>query len=292
MGTLETEGGTMSFTRRDLLKLGAGAAAMCAAGVRPAGLRAAQANGKIPIALQLYSVRDVAPKDVPGTIEAVAKMGYQGVEFAGYYGQKADDLRKMLDQNGLKCCGTHTGLPTLAGDALKATVEFNKILGNEFLIVPSLPHTNMASVAALIDTAKLLTDLAERMKDSGMKVGYHAHGQDFKPLADRIPWEVLFSNAGPAVLMQLDVGNCMQGGGDPIAELKKFPHRSSTIHLKEHGGPKGAVVGEGDVPWKEIFALCETTGDTQWYIVEQESYRNSSMESVERCLKNLRNMGK
>jgi len=64
-------------------------------------------------------VRDVAAKDVPGTIEAVAKMGYQGVEFAGYYGRKAEDLRKILDQNNLKCCGTHTGIDTLKGDALK-----------------------------------------------------------------------------------------------------------------------------------------------------------------------------
>ena len=74
--------------------------------------------------------------------------------------------------------------------------------------------------------------------------------------------------------------------------MKKLPHRSATIHLKEHGGPKGAVIGEGDVPWKEVFELCETTGDTEWYIVEQESYRGSSLESVKLCLANLHKMGK
>jgi sugar phosphate isomerase/epimerase len=282
----------MTFNRRDLLKLGMGATALCAAGVRPAKLLADDEQKKIPIGLQLYSVRDACAKDLPGTLDAVAKMGYQGVEFAGYYDRKAEELRKMLDDRKLKCCGTHTALSTLTGDALKPTAEFNQILGNKFLIVPSLPAENMASIAALMDTAKLLTDLAEKAKDLGMRVGSHAHAQDFKPLADRIPYEVIFSNAGPSVVMQLDTGNCMEGGGDPVAILKKFPGRSATIHLKEHGGPKGAAIGEGDVHWKEIFKLCETTGGTQWYIAEQEDYKDSPLESVDSCLMNLRKMGK
>jgi sugar phosphate isomerase/epimerase len=283
---------TIHFPRRSLLKVGAGAAAAWAVGLRLPSVCADQPAKKIPIGLQLYSLRDVAAKDVSGTLEAVAKMGYRGVEFAGYYEQTADALRKMLDQNGLKCCGTHTQLDTLRGDAWKGTVEFNKALGNAFLVVPALPHANMASLAALMDTAKLLTDLAEQARAVGMRVGYHSHAQDFKLLADRVPWEVLFTNAGPNVMMQLDTGNCLAGGGDPIAMLKKFPHRSATIHLKEHGGSKGTVIGEGDVPWREIFEICESTGGTEWYIVEQESFRDSSLESVKLCLENLHKMGK
>jgi sugar phosphate isomerase/epimerase len=282
----------MNHSRRDLLKLGAGAATLCAAGLRPAKLLADEPKQKIPIGLQLYSVRDLCVKDLPGTLDAVAKMGYQGVEFAGYYGRKAADLRKMLDQRQLKCCGSHTPLSTLAGEGLKPTAEFNQVLGNQFLIVPSLPYENMASIAALIDTAKLLTDLAGKAKDLGVRVGYHAHAQDFKLLADRIPYEVIFGNAGPDVVMQLDTGNCLGGGGDPVAILKKFPGRAASIHLKEHGGPDGATIGEGKVPWKQIFQLCETTGGTQWYIVEQETYKGSPLESLELCLQNLRKMGK
>ena len=282
----------MNVSRRDLLKLSVGAAAFGAVGVRSSNLLADPIKKNLPIGLQLYSVRDVCAKDLPGTLEAVAKIGYQGVEFAGYHGRQAKALREMLNRNGLKCCGTHIGLDTLTGEALKRTVEFNQILGNQFLIVPSLPQANMASLAALLDTAKLFTDLADRVKDSGMRVGYHSHARDFKPLADRIPYEVIFGKAGPSVVMQLDIGNCMAGGGDPVAILKKFPRRAATIHLKEHGGPSGAVIGEGDVPWKQIFELCETTGGTQWYIVEQETYRTSSLESVERCLENLRKMEK
>jgi sugar phosphate isomerase/epimerase len=283
------QGEFMSITRRDLLKFGAGAAAMSAVGVVPSMLRANQAGKKIPIALELYSIRDVAPKDVPAAFEAVAKMGYEGIEFAGYYGMKAQDLRKLLDKNNLKCCGTHTGLDTLTGDALKATIEFNQVVGNKYLIVPWLP---LQSLAVIMDTAKKLTDLAGKAKESGMRVGYHAHGSDFKAVADRIPWDVLFTNTSPDVVMQLDVGNCIDGGGDPVAIIKKYPNRSKTIHLKEHGGTQGAAVGEGDVPWKEVFAACETVGGTDWYIVEQEAYRTSSMESVKQCLENLRKMGK
>jgi sugar phosphate isomerase/epimerase len=287
----------MNFTRRDLLKLGAGAAAaaMWTAGARPASLCADEPKKKIPIALELYSLRDIAGKDVPGTLEAVAKMGYEGVEWVGwdgYYGLKAKALRDIIDRQGLKSCGSHLGLDSLTGDALKRTIEFNKILGNKFLIVSSLPRERMTSMASLIDTAKLLSDLAEKVKDAEMRVGYHCHADDFKPVADRIPWEVIFTNASPAVVMQLDVGNCIEGGGDPVAILKKFPHRAATVHLKEYGGQKNAVIGEGKVPWKEIFAICETTGGTEWYIVEQENSRGSSLEAARMCLENLRKMGK
>ena len=85
---------------------------------------------KIPIALQIYSVRKEAEQDLAGVLAAVAKMGYEGVEFAGYYGHSAQDIRKMLDDNGLKCCGGHLGIDTLLGDALPATIEFQQTLGN------------------------------------------------------------------------------------------------------------------------------------------------------------------
>jgi sugar phosphate isomerase/epimerase len=242
--------------------------------------------------LQLYSVRNDCQKDLPATIAAVGKMGYQGVEFAGYYDRSAEELRKMLDDNGLKCCGTHIGLDTLLGDALKATVEFNQTLGNKYLIVSSLPGNRMSSAEAVKQTAKVFTELAEKVKPQQMRVGFHAHGGDFRRFDGETAWDILFSNAGPDVVMQLDIGNCISGGGDPIAILKKFPKRSATIHLKEYGGKPGAVIGEGDVKWDEVFRLCETTGGTEWYIVEQESYAAPPLESVKLCLESLRKMGK
>jgi sugar phosphate isomerase/epimerase len=282
----------MNRSRRDVLKQGAGLTALCALGPTPLMRAARAAAAKIPIGLQLYSVRNECGKDLPGVLKAVAAMGYKGVEFAGYYGRDAAALRKLLDENGLACCGTHTGWNTIQDDALKATVEFNRTLGNKYLVVPGLPKGRLETVEACKETAKILTAQAAKVKDAGMYVGYHAHGGDFKKFADgQTPWEVIFGNAGPGVIMQLDTGNCLGGGGDPIAILKKFPGRSLTIHLKEHGGPAAAAVGDGEVKWSEVFALCESTGKTEWYIVEHES-GSAPMESVKACIDNLRKMGK
>ena len=276
----------MNCSRRTMLKHAAGTAALLALGESPWRAMAAPGKKQIPVGLQLYSVRKQCEKDLPGVLQAVSKMGYQGVEFAGYYKRTAVELRKLLDQNGLKCCGTHTGLKTLLGDELKKTVEFNRTLGNPNLIVPSLPHPNMASVQALIDTAKLLTDLAAKVAGDGMRVGYHSHGPDFKLVEGQIPWEVLFDHAGPGVIAQLDIGNCL-GGGDPYKMLKRYPGRTVSIHVKEFGGKPGAVIGEGTVKWPEVFGVCETTGGTQWYVIEHESDPKAPLESVKRCLFNF-----
>jgi len=284
----------MNCSRRDLLKWGAAATAMWGANL--AGSRTIakgrESGKKIPIGLQLYSVRQECEKDLPGVLKAVAKMGYQGVEFAGYYGRKAEELKKLLDENKLACCGTHLGLNTLLGGEFKKTVEFNRTLGNPYLIVSYMGEDRMGTAEKAEATAKLFTELSEKLKAEKMRVGYHAHGGDFKKLGDRTAWEVFFSAAGPNVLMQMDLGNCLGGGGDPYAMLKKFPGRSATIHLKEHGGKPGAAVGDGEVKWAEVFQLCETTGKTEWYIIEQESYAGGPLDSVKQCIENMRKMGK
>jgi sugar phosphate isomerase/epimerase len=279
------------LSRRTMLKVTAGTAAMLAAGVKLVAQN--EPAKKIPIGVQLYSVRNEAGKDLPGVMAQIGKMGYQGVEFAGYYGweKKPKDLRKLLDDCGVKCCGTHTGLNTLLGDALKGTIELHQILGNKFLIVPGMGADRLGTVEKCKETAKLFTDLAAKVKEQGMYVGYHAHGGDFKKIDGTTPWEALFDNASPDVVMQGDIGNTIGGGGDPYALLKKYPGRSLTIHLKEHGGPKGAVIGDGTVRWKEVFELCETIGKTQWYIVEHES-GTTPLEAIKGCLEGLRKMGK
>lgn len=279
----------MTHSRRSILKAGLGGAGILATGQILFGADAVPAKEKkeIPIGLQLYSVREDCKKDMAAVLKAVGKMGYQGVEFAGYFDHKAEDLRKMLDENKLKCCGTHTGIDTLLEDQFDKTVAFNKTLGNRFLIVPSLPHDRTASVEALQGTGKLFTELAAKAKPHKMRVGYHAHAGDLKKIGDKTAWEILFEAAGPEVVMQLDTSNCLDGGGDPVAILKKFPGRATTVHLKEHGGKKGAVIGEGEVNWKEVIQLCRTTAGTRWFIVEQESYAGAPLDSVKACLENL-----
>jgi len=248
---------------------------------------------RIPIGLQLYSVREDCARDLAGTLAAVAKMGYAGVEFAGYHGRSARELRQMLDDLGLKCCGTHIGLDTLLGDALPGTIEFNQILGNKYLVVPGLPKERTNSRAAWLATARLFSELAEKVAPYGMLVGYHNHFTEFQPLEGERPWDTFFGNTSPRVMMQLDTGNALHGGGDPIAILKQYPGRAITVHLKEYAdGWDRAIIGEGVIRWDEIFALCESTGKTEWYIVEQENYASPPLECVAACLKNLRQMGK
>ncbi len=283
----------MNLSRRQLLRMTAGTAAAYAVGAAGTNLFAA-ADKKIPIGLQLYSVRKLCEKDLPGVLKAVAAMGYVGVEFAGYYDRTAEELKKLLDDNGLKCCGTHliTRINTLTDgkyDEFDKEVEFNQVLGNPFLIFPWMPDEMRNSAEACKKTAALLDTLAERVRNAGAYVGYHAHGGDFTKIGDTTQWDLLFENSSARVVMQMDIGNCIGGGGDPYATLKKFPGRSLTVHLKEYGGD--APVGEGEVDWKQVFEICESVGGTKWYVVEHES-GDDPLGSVDACLKNLRKMGK
>ena len=249
---------------------------------------------KIPVALQLYSVREDCVRDLSGTLEAVAEMGYDGVEFAGYYGRTTEELGKMLGDLGLKVAGTHTGIHTLLGNELEKTVEFNKAIGNKFLIVPWLPEEWRDSKATWLKTARLFNEMAEKVKPEGMLVGYHNHAMEFQPIDGEMPWDIFGGATLPDVVMQLDTGNAMHGGVSAdgvLGFLKRYPGRAVTVHLKEFSSEnEKALIGEGETKWKEVFRLCETIGGTEWYIVEQESYAYEPLECARRCVKNLRKL--
>lgn len=248
---------------------------------------------RLPIALQLYSVRDDCTRDLEGTIAAVARMGYEGVEFAGYYGRTAAQLRRLLDQHGLQCCGSHIGLDSLLGDELQRTVEFSKVLGNRYLIVPGLAPEHTASRHAWRATADVFNGIAARLEPLECAVGYHNHHTEFTELEGELPWDTFFGNTVPSVVMQFDTGNALYGGAEAAPYLERYPGRAKTVHLKEYSRTDDtALIGEGEVPWQTIFGLCETIGGTEWYIVEQESYAYPPLDCVERCLRNLRAMGK
>lgn len=281
------------FSRREFLKVAAAGAGAGLVGLDGRGSSRGPAGAplkSIPVGVQLYSVREEAAKDLPKVLEAIGKMGYKGVEFAGYYGWDKDPkrLRKLLDDNGLKCCGTHTDLGTISGDALKATADLHHVLGNRFLIVPDVEAKDAAGWVAL---ARTFAGIAARAAALGMRVGYHAHAGDFKKFDGKTSWEIFFDNTGRDVIMQLDTGNCMEGKGDPVSILKEYPGRSTTIHLKEFGGGAGAVIGQGLVPWAKILEICESTGGTEWYIVEHET-GGDPIANIRGCLAGLRKMGR
>ena len=248
---------------------------------------------RIPIALQLYSIREDCERDLPGTLEAVAGMGYEGVEFAGYYGRSAKELRAMLDGLGLAVAGAHIRMDTLLGDQLAETVVFHRTLGNRFLIVPGLPEERRSSRQAWLETARLFNEIAQKLATEGMATGYHNHHIEFTPMDGELPWDTFFGNTRQEVVMQIDLGNAMHGGADPILFLERYPGRAVTVHLKEYSSTNPqALIGEGEARWEDVFRICETTGGTEWYIVEQESYAYPPLECVEHCLKALKAMGK
>jgi sugar phosphate isomerase/epimerase len=246
----------------------------------------------IPVGLQLYSIRDDWAKDQAGTLKAVAAMGYSGVEFFGNFTSlyPAKELKARLDDLGLRCCGAHTQFVGLLDD-FQATVERAQAVGNPYLIVPGLPEERRNSVAAWKATAGLFNDLAAKLKPFGIRIGYHNHAAEVQPLDGQIPFDVFFGNTGPDVIMQVDLGHVVHGGADPVAYLKKYPGRAATIHVSEYSEDGQALVGDRWPHWKEVFAVCETTGKTEWYIVEQETYPFPPLESVRRCRENLRNFG-
>lgn len=250
----------------------------------------------LPIGLQLYTVRDDCKRDLPATLAAVAKMGYDGVEFAGYHGRSAGELRRMLGDLGLRCCGTHAPLPSLLGDELPRTIEFNRELGNAFLIIPAMPKERRDPIRSLwLDNAKVVTEIAERVRPAGMAVGFHLHGFDFQSAGEQVPWDILAQNTPNDVVLQMDTGNAMSAGQDVLALLRRYPGRARTVHLKGLQLAPGqqppwvwTFAGEGDVPWREVFAFCESAGASEWYIVEHEVFPTTPLDCSARCLKSLR----
>ncbi len=253
------------------------------------GTVALGADKKIPVGVQLYSVRDQCQTDLPGTLGQVAKIGYKGVEFAGYHGRTAKELRKLLDDNGLVACGTHTPFETIQPENLDATMEFNQTIGNKFLIVPWLKETD--SRKEWMDRVKLFNDTAEKVKPHGMAVGYHAHAIDFKTIGGVTAWDLFFGNTTRDVIMQLDTSNCLDGGSDPVLVLKKYPGRVRTIHIKAHGGGPEAVIGEDKINWREVFAFCEGPGRTEWYVLEHETSKDP-IDALKRSFAALHKFGK
>ena len=243
---------------------------------------------KIPIGLELYSVRNECKADFPGTIAAVAKIGYKGVEFAGYWGRSAKEVRQMIDDNGLVTCGTHTQFADLKPDKIEATIEFNQIIGNKFIISPYMTGKTRADWLA---HAKMFNDLADKLKPLGMWTGYHAHKHDFDLIEGESAWDIFFGNTRHEVIMQLDTSNCRDGGADPVAVLKKYPGRTRTIHMKPNGGGPEAVIGEDKIDWAGVFEQCETKAGTEWYCVEHET-SSKPLETVKRMFEKLKELGK
>jgi sugar phosphate isomerase/epimerase len=251
---------------------------------------------KIPIGLELYSVRQELQKDDVGTVKAVAKMGYDAVEFyspyTGWTVEKAKDMRKLLDDLGVKCLSTHNGAPSFAPDKIEHTIALNTILGSKLVVMASAGRVQ--GLDGWKGVAEKLNAGAEKMKAAGIRAGFHNHKSEFVAIEGKMPMEVLAAETGKNVVLQLDVGTCVEAGVDPIAWIKKNPGRFASIHCKDWSKDPAigfkALFGEGDSPWKKIFAAAEKSGGVECYMVEQEGSRFTAMETAEKCLANFKKL--
>jgi len=267
-----------SFSRRSFLALTAAAPVFRAAGKN------------IPVGLELYSVRDELKKDLMGTVRAVAKMGYQNVEFFAPYYQwtdaQAKDVRKLLDDLGITCFSTHNGPQSFEAAGIQRAIDLNQIIGSKYIVLASAGRVN--GLDGWKAVAERLNQASEKLQPLGMRTGYHNHQTEFKPIDGQRPIEILAAKTNKEVMLQLDVGTCVEVGSDPVAWIDKNPGRIRSIHCKDWSPDAGvgykALFGEGVAPWKKIFEAAESTGGVEFYLIEQEGSRYPSLETVEKCL--------
>ena len=281
----------MQTTRRLFIQSGI----VCATGVAiaPKNALADEPAKKVNIGFQLYTVRGELAKDVPHTIKTIAEIGYRGVEFWDYSGTPkvykdytAADLRKILDDNNLKCCGMHVKLEGLAGDKLKQTIESNQTLGNIYVNLVMAPDL-MKDEPGIAELASRLNKVSDECSAQDMVAGYHCHAFDFAKINGHYAWELLFRQLKTDINMQLDVGNCLEGGGDPIAMFKEFPGHSWSVHIKEY---KDKTFDSKF--YKEVFHLCEKKCNTRWYIVEMGGEDGMGFDVPRQALAKLHSLGK
>ena len=260
----------------------------------------APAGKNVPIGIELYSVRDEMTKDTLATVRAIARMGYEVVEFYGpYYSWTPDfvkDVRKMMDDVGIRCNSTHNDARNFRPDGIQKAIDYNKTLGAKYVVMAS--SGSVTGLEGWKGVGETLTAAMEKLRPAGLRAGYHNHQTEFKPLDGKRPIEVIAANTPKDVMLQLDVGTCVEVGSDPVAWIKANPGRINSLHLKEWARgeatdkEKGyrALFGEGAAPWREIFAAAEETGGVEYYLIEQEGSRYSSLETAQRCLASYKKM--
>jgi sugar phosphate isomerase/epimerase len=299
---------SLSPTRRDFLRNST--LAIAATTLLPnspgASARAADTTPapkkKIPIGLELYSVRGELSKDLPRTLQTVAKQGYEVVEFySPYFAWKfpyAKEVRAMLDDLHLKCFSTHNGIGSMTpGETMDRAIELNQILGSHIIVLASPPRVT-TGVEGWKKVCEQFTNAAQTFAPHGIAAGFHNHASEWtKVEGDLRAMDIIAANTPKEFVLQLDVGTCVEAGSDPVAWIKANPGRIRSVHLKDWTAGKRedekgyrVLFGEGASPWKEIIAAAEADGGVEYYLMEQEGSRYPEFETAERCLASWRKL--
>jgi len=264
------------MNRRLFMKtVGAGGLTMLAA----PGLVAARVK---PIGLQLYTVRNEMEKDFEGSLTRVAQIGYKEVEFAGYFGRTPQQVKDLLKRNGLKSPSSHIGLNVFEEDLTK-TIETGKILGQKYLICPSLPEPRRKTADDFKKLAELFNRLGAECKKAGMAFAYHNHDFEFRPIDGQLPYDLVLQNTDPKLVkMEMDLYWVVKAGQDPVQYFEKYPGRFALVHVKDMDTTpeRGfAEVGRGNMDFRRIFGASKKAG-IKHYVVEQDRTPGDPFNSI------------
>jgi sugar phosphate isomerase/epimerase len=231
---------------------------------------------KDQISIQLYTLRDLLSKDIDGTLGKVAAAGYEYVEFAGFYGRSAGEIRELLDRHGLKTSSAHVPLTDFQS-RLDGVVDDLVTLGAGWGIVPFVAPDSR-SEEALKGIASQFDGFATRLHEAGIKFGYHNHDFEFTTKsADGVSvFDQMIAVTTPGLVsFELDAFWAAVGGVDPTEVIRANPDRIGLVHLKD--GKAGAIergkdlpFGEGDLDWDGILAASREAG-VEWYVTEQDT---------------------
>ncbi len=245
---------------------------------------------KLPVAIQLYSVRDAMEEDFTGTLRKIADLGYKGVEFAGFGGFSAERIKDLLDELGLTPSGSHTDLKLLR-ENLEEVIEYNLTIGNKYIVCP---FNTYESREDYIKAAKFYDECGEKIRARGLEFLYHNHGFEFTKVDGEYGLDIIFNSVKPEnVGAELDLGWIFYMGIDPAAFLKNFKKRCPLVHIKDFlsvGERTFTEIGNGLVDVKGIAAAAAEAG-VEWLIVEQDVSNITSMESARINLENMKKIG-
>lgn len=248
------------------------------------------------VGIQLYTLRDQTQVDFLGTIRKVAEMGYKAVEFAGFFGVPAQELRRHLEDCGLKAPSAHIGLDFSdlgkMEAALAEQIEYAKELGLEYIITPYSPFSPEPTKEEVDRILTFLEKAAQMVNEAGLKYGYHNHDFEFKKVEGKAIIDHFLERI-PADRMtaEFDLGWVHVGGSRPVDYVTKYAGRVPLVHIKDFAdGRSDTEVGQGHVDFKSVFEIAEQAG-IRYYIVEQEQFTSSSLESALQSLQYFKDLG-
>ncbi|MEK3888579.1 sugar phosphate isomerase/epimerase family protein [Bacillus sp. FSL K6-3431] len=246
----------------------------------------------IPVAVQMFTLREESEKDFAGTLKKVAELGFDGVEFAGYGGLPVTEVRALLDELGLKAASSHVPLDDLKND-LTRVIDDQKVLGSEYIVCPYLlpDQRSEEDYQALIP---FLEEAGETCRQEGITLCYHNHDFELERLSDgRTALEAIFNDTSANnVQAEPDVYWLTKAGENPVEWIKRYQDRTPLIHLKDMTLDEEqffAELGTGGVDIEAVLEIGKEIG-VAWFVVEQDATRRTPFESIEISINYLKGL--